>query len=182
MHRAGVDVLNATLTGYYPFIYELWTTGAHSVLCYDRDVYGDFMHPILSGASLSGYGSFGLEVFFNTNGDGTIIDNLTGLIWQKIQSAALMTWEEALTYASALELGGKADWRLPNVKELQSLNDEKRYKPSFNKEFFSNVSSGNFWSSTTQINSPVRAWDINVEYGIVSYNDKTVKENVLCVR
>ncbi|MCX6333265.1 MAG: DUF1735 domain-containing protein [Bacteroidia bacterium] len=71
-----VDVLNATLTGYYPFIYELWTTGAHSVLCYDRDVYGDFMHPITSGTAVSGYGSFGLEVFFNTNGDGTIINVL----------------------------------------------------------------------------------------------------------
>ena len=71
-----VDILNATLTGYYPFIYELETSGAHSVLCYDVDVWGDYMHPIRSGTAVSGYGSFGLEVFFNTNGDGTIINVL----------------------------------------------------------------------------------------------------------
>jgi hypothetical protein len=60
-----VDVLNATLTGYYPFTYELETSGAASVKCLDSEVYGDYMHPILSGTSLSGYGSFGLEVFFD---------------------------------------------------------------------------------------------------------------------
>lgn len=69
-----VDVLNATLTGYYPFIYVLETSGAHSVKCFDRDVYGDYMHPITSGTSVSGYGSFGLEVFFDPSGNGKIID------------------------------------------------------------------------------------------------------------
>jgi hypothetical protein len=119
---------------------------------------------------------------YKDNGNGTITDNCTGLIWQKIQSANLMTWEEALTYASDLTLAGKSDWRLPNIKELQSINDVKLYKPSFNKNFFSNISSGNYWSSTTLMQATTRAWDINIDYGIVSYNDKTIKENVLCVR
>jgi len=87
-----------------------------------------------------------------------------------------------LIYASGLTLAGKSDWRLPNVKEIQSLNDEKLFKPSFNKNYFTSILSGNFWSSTTMINAPSKAWDINVDYGIVSYDDKTVKENVLCVR
>jgi hypothetical protein len=69
-----VDVLNATLTGYYPFIYVLETSGAHSVKCFDRDIWGDYMHPITSGTSVSGYGSFGLEVFFDPSGNGKIID------------------------------------------------------------------------------------------------------------
>jgi hypothetical protein len=60
-----VDILNATLTGYYPFTYELETSGAASCKCYDSEVYGDYMHPITSGTSVSGYGSFGLEVFFD---------------------------------------------------------------------------------------------------------------------
>jgi hypothetical protein len=119
---------------------------------------------------------------FTDNGNGTITDNFTGLIWQKIQPVSTMTWEEALVYASALSLAGKSDWRLPNIKEIQSLNDESLIKPSFNKSYFTAVSSGNYWSSTTMINSTVKAWDINIDYGIVSYNDKTVKENVLCVR
>jgi hypothetical protein len=119
---------------------------------------------------------------FKDNGDGTITDNYSGLMWQKVKATDLMTWEEALSYASGLSLSGKADWRLPNVKEIQSLNDPKLSKPSFDKNYFVNVLSGNFWSSTTLFNANSKAWDINIDYGIVSYNDKTLKENVLCVR
>ena len=119
---------------------------------------------------------------FTDNSDGTIRDNFTGLIWQKIQSPDAMTWEDALAYCSSLSLAGKNDWRLPNVKELQSLNDVTLSKPSFNKNYFTNVLGGNYWSSTTMVNTATVAWDINVDYGIVSYNPKTVQENVLAVR
>ncbi|NVO09243.1 MAG: DUF1566 domain-containing protein [Bacteroidales bacterium] len=119
---------------------------------------------------------------FKDNGDGTITDNYTGLIWQKLKSTSTYTWEEALAYASGLSLANKTDWRIPNVKELYSLNDEKLHAPSFNTAYFTNISSGNFWSSTTLPNQTTKAWDINVDYGIVSYNEKTVKENVLLVR
>lgn len=119
---------------------------------------------------------------FTDNGNGTITDNYTGLIWQKIQPTALMTWEEALAYAKTVSLGGKTDWRLPNIKELQSLNDVSLVKPSFNKTFFPNVVSGNYWSSTTLYQTTGKAWDLNVDYGIVSQNDKTLKENVILVR
>jgi hypothetical protein len=119
---------------------------------------------------------------FKDNGDGTITDNSTGLIWQKIQSANMLTWEAALTYASGLSLAGKTDWRLPNVKEIQSLCDEKLFKPSLNKLYFSGIISGNYWSSTTLVNSTTKAWDMNTDYGIVSYNEKNLKENVICVR
>ena len=121
-------------------------------------------------------------VHFKDNGDGTITDNLTWLIWQRIPSTNQMTWEEALSYASTLKLGGKSGWRMPNIKELQSLNDEKLVKPSFNKNYFPTISPGNFWSSTSMQNSSSKAWDINVDYGIVSSNEKTVKEYVICVR
>lgn len=122
------------------------------------------------------------SVHFKDNGDNTVTDNYTGLVWQKTQSPNTLTWEEALNYATSLSLAGKSDWRVPNVKELQSLNDEKLLRPSFNKSFFPNMISGNFWSSTTQVNSTNRAWDLNIDYGIVSYNDKTIRENVICVR
>jgi hypothetical protein len=119
---------------------------------------------------------------FTDNGDGTITDNFTGLIWTKIQSSSLLSWEDALVFSEGLTTGGQNDWRLPNIKEIQSLNNTKLSKPSFNKAFFINLSSGNYWSSTTLQNATLKAWDINIDYGIVSYNDKTMKENVLCVR
>ena len=118
---------------------------------------------------------------FTDNGDGTVRDNQTGLTWQKIQSALTMTWEEALAYAGTFTLAGKTGWRLPNIREIQSLNDPSISKPSFSKVIFPDMISGNFWSSTTLQNTPARAWDINTEYGIVSYNDKTLKQNVLLV-
>lgn len=119
---------------------------------------------------------------FSDNGNETITDNYTGLTWQKIQSATTLTWEEALAYAEGMSLAGKSDWRVPNIKELQSLNDVQLSRPSFNKTYFTNVGSGNYWSSTTLQNTAARAWDINIDYGIVSYNDKTLKQNVLLVR
>ena len=119
---------------------------------------------------------------FTDNGNGTISDNFTGLTWQKDQSPNTLSWEEALAYSKTVSLGGRYDWRLPNIKELQSLNDPSLFKPSFNKTYFPESLSGNYWSSTSMQNNTVQAWDINIDYGIVSYNDKTLKDNVLLVR
>lgn len=69
-----VDVLNSSLTGYYPFIYELETTGEHTVACLLTDPgYYTYYHPILSGTSTSAYGGFGLEIEFAHDGSGEII-------------------------------------------------------------------------------------------------------------
>jgi formylglycine-generating enzyme required for sulfatase activity len=119
---------------------------------------------------------------FTDIGDGAIKDNYTGLRWQKIQSPDLMTWDEALGYAEGFSLAGKSDWRLPTVKELQSLNDVTKFKPSVDNDYFPNIQAGNFWTSTTLVQNPARAWEMNVDYGIVSYTDKADPENVLLVR
>lgn len=60
------------------------------------------------------------------SGDGTITDRATGLQWAQADSAQVMDWESALAYAEGLELAGHDDWRLPNVKELQSIVDYSR--------------------------------------------------------
>ena len=120
---------------------------------------------------------------FTDNGDGTIKDNYTGLTWQKNSSATPMNWEAALAYAKTVTLAGKSDWRLPNIKELQSLNDVSRVKPSINKTYFPNVVSSSFyWSSTSQYKTPAVAWDFNTDYGVVTYDTKTVSKYVILVR
>jgi formylglycine-generating enzyme required for sulfatase activity len=119
---------------------------------------------------------------FTDNGNGTITDNYTGLIWQKIQAPNPMTWEQALAYSNTFSLAGKSDWRIPNIKELQSLNDPSKHHPSFDNSVFTSVLSGDYWSSTTLVNTATKAWDINVDYGIVTQHDKTLIENVLLVR
>ncbi len=119
---------------------------------------------------------------FTDNGNGTITDNYTKLVWQKVQSSNAMTWEAALIYSTNFSLAGKSDWRLPNIKELQSLNDVSLINPSFNHNYFTAIISGDYWSSTSMQNNTAIAWDINTNEGIVSYHDKTASENVLLVR
>lgn len=76
---------------------------------------------------------------FTDNSDGTITDNVTGLIWQKCSAGQandssctgdqdILTWQEALDYCNGLSLAGYNDWRLPNIKELYSILDTENHK------------------------------------------------------
>jgi hypothetical protein len=93
------------------------------------------------------------------NGDGTVTDRSSALMWAKDDSGMKMDWVEALKYAEGASLAGHRDWRLPNAKELQSLVDyEKTDFPAINTEFFNTSvkkfesvdDAYYFWSSTTQ--------------------------------
>jgi hypothetical protein len=98
------------------------------------------------------------ETRFTANGDGTVTDHLTGLIW--LQNAGCLSpaiWNKALAEANQLASGqcGLTDgsvagtWRLPNMIELESLVDVSASNLAANLESqFSNVSSGIYWTST----------------------------------
>ncbi len=122
-----------------------------------------------------------VPVHFTDNGDGSITDNLTNLVWQKIPEIDTITWEDALNYAENLSLAGKTDWRLPNIKELQSINDESISNPSISQTYFTTAGAINFWSSTTLPNQTVKAWYMDTQFGIVSHYPKTSKRSVICV-
>ena len=69
--------------------------------------------------------TYGVNQFVE-NGDGTITDEATGLMWMQADSGESMDWEAALAYAQTQNEAntlGYSDWRLPNVKELQSIVD-----------------------------------------------------------
>ncbi|RAR75505.1 Lcl C-terminal domain-containing protein [Flavobacterium aciduliphilum] len=122
---------------------------------------------------------------FIDNADGTVTDQITQLIWQKTPNTNALTWEEALTYAENLVLANNTDWRLPNIKELQSLNDESRTAPSTNTFFFPSIGVKNYWSSTTlkpNPTNPSSAWYWNTQYGITTYDVKSNTNYALCVR
>ncbi len=75
-----------------------------------------------------GNSDYGKNDFVN-NGDGTITDRATGLMWAKNDSGQGMNWEEALHYAQKMNASrylGHSDWRLPNAKELHSIVDYSR--------------------------------------------------------
>lgn len=69
--------------------------------------------------------AYGENVFVD-NGDGTVTDLSTGLMWMQTDGGKGMNWQEALAYAENLKLAGHSDWRLPDAKELEYLVDYTR--------------------------------------------------------
>ncbi|MCP4110553.1 MAG: DUF1566 domain-containing protein [Desulfobacteraceae bacterium] len=105
---------------------------------------------------------------FIDNGNGTISDSATGLMWQQYDSKKGMNWKDALKYAENLNLGGHDTWRLPNAKELQSIVDYTRSPDTTGSPAINPISQtssvlnegGNkdypyYWSSTTHLDGPV---------------------------
>jgi uncharacterized protein DUF1566 len=96
---------------------------------------------------------------FVDNGDGTVTDEATGLIWQKADSGRTHNWKDALAYAESLDLAGHSDWRLPNAHELQSIVDYTR-APSVTGEaaidpiFEVSKIESYYWTGTTHIDGP----------------------------
>jgi hypothetical protein len=117
--------------------------------------------------------SYGINKFHN-NGDGTVTDNATGLMWSKNDNDAVLTWKEALAWvreANESSHLGYNDWRLPNVKELQSIvnyNNAPVYngKPAIDTKYFSCTQIINekgesdypyYWTSTTHASDNANA-------------------------
>ena len=101
---------------------------------------------------------------FIDNGDGTISDLATGLMWATEDSKQGMDWEDALAYSEDLELANYDDWRLPNTKELESIVDYTRSPQTTNSAAIdamfevSEITDPNgeinypfFWTSTTHL-------------------------------
>lgn len=130
----------------------------------------------VAGTSVTGTGPSLVD-----NGDGTVTDRRTGLTWQKIGPAKPLTWEEALRVCATLKPSARGAWRLPNIKELRSLSDDVKIRPSLDRKFFPEAKVANYWSSTTQSNRPGRAWLVEFETGLVTYADKTESQYVLAV-
>jgi hypothetical protein len=72
---------------------------------------------------------------FIDNGGGTVSDMRTGLTWQQGEPGSML-WDAALAYCNGLYLGGHGDWRLPNIKELESLTDNTRWAPAIDTAYF----------------------------------------------
>ncbi len=113
------------------------------IKCYPLDGMQDWYIRCVRGQTEYG------ENDFVDNGDGTITDLATGLMWQKSDDGTPRNWEDALAYAEGLELAGYDDWRLPNIKELQSIADYTRDDPAIDPIFETVDTDGWFWSSTT---------------------------------
>ncbi|MEO5377074.1 MAG: DUF1566 domain-containing protein [Magnetococcus sp. DMHC-6] len=147
---------------------------------------GDSIYNALQGIGVSWYEIHYLMPRFTDNGDGTITDNLTRLIWLKDADCwpPGQTWNDALNIISNEMNGGTKDctnysqgtyhdWRLPNINELESLINVSRPSttatpalPSLpNGHPFSNLQMSHYWSSTTVFNEKTKAWSVDFSDG-----------------
>ena len=121
---------------------------------------------------------------YTDDGDGTVTDKITGLMWQQAAPATMYSWADALTYCPTLTLGGHGDWRLPTVIELSSLVDRSTSTgPTINTTAFPNAPTTYFWTSSPSAGSPTSAWAVSFGSGFVSGNaGSSGPFSVRCVR
>jgi hypothetical protein len=117
---------------------------------------------------------------FVDNQNGTVMDNCTGLVWQKDTADVPATyWCNAVDYCADLNFAGHDDWRLPNVRELQSIVDYGRV-PAIDPIFGTFAPA--YWSSTSHANVPAGAWLVDSGGGSVIYDGKGRNAYVRAVR
>lgn len=140
---------------------------------------------------------------FVDNGDGTVTDKLTGLTWLQEGNCSTFFADDATTqnprsWLAALEAAQKladgycglndgsvaGDWRLPNLRELQSLIDYGQINPSLppGHPFLNTMSPQHYWSSTTVASSTYGAWLVSFGIGSVVYDGKSFSYYVRAVR
>lgn len=109
-----------------------------------------------------------------------VTDTQTGLIWRRCPegqvwisstcsgSSVYYTWDDALAHAKNTATSTGVAWRLPNVKELQTLVDRKLANPAIDSSVFPNVPSVFFWTSTPWVSNTSRVWLVHFRHGYVA--------------
>ena len=131
-------------------------------------------------------------VNYKDNGDGTITDNYTKLIWMKCPvgmsgstcksgSPALRAWSVARDYCDDLNFAGKKDWRLPNLKELESIVSTTSFDPSMNQKIFGGTSDI-FWTSVAPARYLASKFGVLFSDGSVYFQSDNSSAATRCVR
>jgi hypothetical protein len=158
-----------------------------------------------AGTGLDGDFRAGVALSYTDNGDGTITDNNTGLMWEKKSNDGSIhdkgteyTWSEAFTvFIAALNAAGFAgytDWRLPNVRELQTIANYEYAAPSVSPTFntgcvasctvltCSCTGPASYWSSTTSAHNRAAWWYVGFFIGGAGVDGPSQKDRVRAVR
>ena len=110
------------------------------------------------------------------NGDGTVTDNLTGLMWEQktveTEQYSFTTYSEADSYCEDLSLGGNDDWRVPTRREFSTLLNHNRLSPSLDVTYFPDYSYNGanevyYWTSSVYHDDPDQMWKVQMSFGIM---------------
>ncbi len=132
---------------------------------------------------------------FNNNGDGTVTDRLTGLMWLKDGGClGTMSWQAALEAGDKINSGGKtvkcadltvtySDWSLPDIMQLETLfnGQEPVISSWLNNQGFVNIQPHGYWSLTSGPN-PYSAWSFLFDTGVTEKRATVEYLSVLLVR
>ncbi len=115
-------------------------------------------------------------------GDLQWTDNRTGLTWTT-QADTEVNWTEALSYCNTRQVLGKTGWRLPSIKEIQTIADDTDGNAYLIPFLPNNMTSATFWSSTPYMGGPAYAYIFTTPHGTVR-TDITSQQyfRALCVR
>lgn len=114
------------------------------------------------------------------NNDGTLTDSATGFTWQQTDDGSPQRWEGALSYCDGLDLAGHTDWRLPNIRELQSIVDDGLNGPAIDSVFSSR--SDRYWSGSTDVARATDGWHVDFGQGAAAADYKSGSAGLVSVR
>lgn len=154
-----------------------------------------------AGTGQDGETQSGVALDYTDNGNGTITDDSTGLVWEKLDDsnldgdAGIHDKDRTYTFAAANEkvatfntfsFGGRNDWRIPNVRELASILNYGKYSPAVSGVFHSSCTSGcktttcsctgtmtPYWSSTPYANLKAYSWMVSFVDGQMVVTPRT---------
>jgi len=123
---------------------------------------------------------------------GTVLDRMTGLRWEREPVFEADTFERARTYCGELIVNANANFRIPSVKELQTIVDDTRLGVLIDPGAFPKTTGESYWSSTRFAgetpdepdggSAPVLAWSVRFSDGYSRTEDVDTANNVRCVR
>jgi hypothetical protein len=122
-----------------------------------------------------------------------VADTATGLMWQGcpagLSGSGCSTgttntkqFYPAVQYCKDLNWDGNTDWRLPNIKELSSIVDDKTHNPAIDETAFPNTPNTPFWSSTRAVFYWTEAWYVSFDLGNAGYTLTSGTYSTRCVR
>jgi hypothetical protein len=122
---------------------------------------------------------------FTDNGDATVTDLRSGLLWQQLVDADTYDWATAKTYCADLLRAGMRGWRLPTKAELESIVDfgvdTRENDPSIDATAFPGTPAAYFWSSSAYVGAAGNAWGVNFDNGVSRRLDVSSTYRVRCV-
>lgn len=124
-----------------------------------------------------------MSKFYRDDAKGVVIDPTFKLMWQDGDKVYITDYKGAKSYCEKLSYAGYSDWRLPTIKELQSIVDYSKHSPALNRAFkYYSADNTYCWSSTIDAMDSSNAWDIYFSNGSAGGDSLSLNNCVRCVR